>query len=164
MNETYQDPSHPASFGGVDALHRTLGRKTIEVNSENEREVWFTLYGKKSPPSTCVLNVEDIVRISKKKFTFEKGYETNFSEELFVVSEYVKRSPSVYRIKDLLGEPVLGTFYLQELQKVKLKESFPVEKILKKRTKKKRLEYFVKFKEYPNKFNQWITASNISAI
>ncbi|GBM55747.1 hypothetical protein AVEN_190334-1 [Araneus ventricosus] len=27
MNETYQDPSHPASFGGVDALHRALGRK-----------------------------------------------------------------------------------------------------------------------------------------
>ncbi|GBO34007.1 hypothetical protein AVEN_90468-1 [Araneus ventricosus] len=99
-----------------------------------------------------------------KKLTFEKGYETNFSEELFVVSECMKRSPSVYHIKDLLGEPVLGTFYLQELQKVKLKESFPVEKILKKRTKKKRLEYFVKFKGYPNKFNQWITASNISAI
>ncbi|GBO25915.1 Putative uncharacterized transposon-derived protein F54H12.3 [Araneus ventricosus] len=144
--------------------HSSIKRRPIEVNSENEREVWFTLYGKKSPPSTCVLNVGDIVRISKKKLIFEKGYETNFSEELFVVSECVKRSPSVYRIKDLLGEPVLGTFYLQELQKVKLKESFPFEKILKKRTKKKRLEYFVKFKGYPNKFNQWIPASNISAI
>ncbi|GBO05177.1 hypothetical protein AVEN_122123-1 [Araneus ventricosus] len=144
--------------------HSSIKRRPIEVNSENEREVWFTLYGKKSPPSTCVLNVGDIVRISKKKLTFEKGYETNFSEELFVVSECVKRSPSVYRIKDLLGEPVLGTFYLQELQKVKLKESFPVEKILKKRNKKKRLEYFVKFKGYPNKFNQWIPPSNISSI
>ncbi|GBO36397.1 Putative uncharacterized transposon-derived protein F54H12.3 [Araneus ventricosus] len=144
--------------------HSSIKRRPIEVKSENERGVWSTLYGKKSPTSTCVLNVGDIVRISKKKLTFEKGYETNFSEELFVVSECVKRSPSVYRLKDLLGEPVLGTFYLQELQKVKLKESFPVEKILKKRTKKKRFQYFVKFKGYPNKFNQWIPASNISAI
>ncbi|CAL1300469.1 unnamed protein product [Larinioides sclopetarius] len=161
---TYLDVLQKLVQSYNNTYHSSIKRKPIEVNHENEREVWFTLYDKIPPPSDCMLNVGDVVRISKKKLTFEKGYETNFTEELFVVTECVKRSPSVYRVKDLLGEPVLGTFYLQELQKVKLKETFPVEKILKKRTKKKRLEYFVKFKGYPNKFNQWIPASSISSL
>ena len=138
----------------------------MEVNSENESDVWFTLYGKlenlKKKP--CVFNVGDTVRVSKQKLMFEKGYETNWTEELFVITECVQRQPPVYRIKDLLDEPIQGTFYVQELQKVRSKEEFLVEKVLKKRMRKRRIEYFVKFKSYSSKFNQWISASHLFSL
>lgn len=146
--------------------HSSIKRAPVEVTRENESDVWFTLYGdmedvKRKP---CVFQAGDVVRVSKQKLTFEKGYETNWTEELFVVTECVARDPPVYRIKDLLDEPIQGTFYPQELQKVKMKDTYTIEKILKKRTRKRRMEYFVKFKGYPNKFNQWIPSSDLSSL
>lgn len=87
------------------------------MNSSNEDDVWYTLYGDmgESKKKPCVFIPGDTVRVSKHKLTFEKGYLPNWSEELFIVTECVKRDPPVYRIKDLLGEPIQGTFYPQEL-------------------------------------------------
>lgn len=146
--------------------HSSIKRPPADVTRENQSHVWFTLYGdlenvKRKP---CMFQPGDVVRVSKQKLTFEKGYETNWTEELFVVTECVQRDPPVYRIMDLLDEPIQGTFYLQELQKVKMKETFKIEKILEKRIRKKRVEYFVKFKGYPNKFNQWIPSSDLSSL
>lgn len=93
-----------------------------------------------------------------------KGYETNWSEELFIVSECIRRNPAVYRIKDLLDEPIQGTFYAQELQKVSAKEEFTVEKILKKRMRKGQVEYLVRYRGYPIKFNQWVSSSSIFSV
>ncbi|GFS29135.1 uncharacterized protein TNIN_195621 [Trichonephila inaurata madagascariensis] len=71
------------------------------------------------------------------------------------------RDIPVYRIKDLLEEPIQSTFYAQELQKVRQKETFPIEKVLQKRVKKGRVEYKVKYKGYPSKFDQWIPSSDL---
>ena len=92
--------------------HSSIKRAPIEVPPENERDVWSILYGNmknvKRKPFT--FKVGDTVQ-SKQKLIFEKGYETNWTEELFVVTECVPRIPPVYRIKDLLDEPSQGTFY-----------------------------------------------------
>ena len=108
-----------------------------------------------------MFNVGDTVRVSKHKLTFEKGYETNWTEELFIVTECIPRDPPVYRIKDLLNEPIQGTFYAQELQRVQPKNEYAIEKILRKRKRKGKLEYEVKYKGYPSKFNQWIPVSRL---
>ncbi|GFX55678.1 putative uncharacterized transposon-derived protein F54H12.3 [Trichonephila clavipes] len=136
--------------------HSSIKRTPTEVTQDNENEVWFTLYGDMEgmKKKACVFSVGDIVRVLKHKLLFEKGYETNWTEELFVVTECVSRHPPVYRIKDLLEEPIQGTFYAQELQKVRQKETFPIEKVLQKRVKKGRVEYKVKYKGYPSKFDQ----------
>ena len=64
--------------------------------------VWQRLYGHdgKGVPK---LNVSDRVRNSKYKGTFEKGYETNWSEEVFTVHEVHPSEPPVYRLRDDLG-------------------------------------------------------------
>lgn len=147
--------------------HSSIKRAPNEVNKENERDVWFALYGeleylKKTP---CQLKEGDVVRVSKAKLTFEKGYESNWTEEIFVVTKCEQRLQlPVYRIKDLLGEPIQGTFYIEELQKVQPKELFPIEKILDKRFRKKRLEYLIKYKGYPPKFNQWLPSTNLFSL
>lgn len=146
-------------------FHRSIQLAPAEVTQENESDVFFTLYGdlenvKRKP---CVFKPGEYVRISRAKLTFEKGYTSNFTEELFIIKECVQRHPPVYRIADLLNEPILGTFYAQELQRVQLKSNFKIEKILKKR-KRKGMEYFVKFSGYPDKFNQWVSASNMISL
>ncbi|CAL1267321.1 unnamed protein product [Larinioides sclopetarius] len=106
--------------------HSSIKRAPVEVNTGNEQDMWLALYEntKSAKRKPCAFKEGDTVRISKAKLTFEKGYETNWTEELFTVSECVKRAPLVYRVKDLLGENIQGTFYAQELQKAEKKCSF----------------------------------------
>jgi len=40
-----------------------------------------------------------------------------WTKEIFVIDEIKKTNPITYKIKDLNGEPILGSFYIQELQK-----------------------------------------------
>ena len=63
--------------------------------------------------------VNDFVRINKTKRTFDKGYLPNWTQELFQILAVVKtQTPITYKIKDLEGEVVKGTFYSHELQRV----------------------------------------------
>ena len=75
--------------------------------------------------------VVDHVRISKYKNIFAKGYTPNWSEEVFVVSKIKNTVPWTYVINDLIGEEIIGTFYVKELQKTNQKE-FRVEKVVRK--------------------------------
>ena len=104
--------------------HRSIGMAPLRVNARNQEKVWQRLYGHdvKGVPKLCV---SDRVRVSKYKGTFEKGYETNWSEKIFTIHEVHPSDPPVYRLLDDLGEVLDGTFYELELQNV----SVPVDKV-----------------------------------
>ena len=63
------------------------------------------------------LKVGDRVRIYKYKKHFEKGYETNWTKEIFVIDKIINTNPITYKIKDLNDEEITGSFYLNELNK-----------------------------------------------
>lgn len=49
--------------------------------------------------------VGEYVRVSKAKGVFAKGYEANYSEELFQISKTTRRqSLPIYELKDLAGD------------------------------------------------------------
>ena len=98
----------------------------------------------------------DQVRISKKKKTFEKGYTTRWTEEIFTIVEVKRSRPPTYKIADLNGEEIKGSFYEPELQKTS-QEIFRIEKVIK-RGKKKSL---VKWKGYSDGFNSWVDNKDI---
>ncbi|GFV77967.1 uncharacterized transposon-derived protein F54H12.3 [Trichonephila clavipes] len=87
----------------------------------------------------------------------DAGYEQNWRRELFIVFEIVQRIPIVYRLKDLQGEEIKGTYYEAELQKVVDSGFYPVENVIKERKRRGTTEYFVKFLGYPERFNDWVT-------
>ena len=63
--------------------------------------------------------VGDFMRINKTKRTFDKGYLPNWTQELFQILAVVKtQTPITYKIKDLEGELVKGTFYSHKIQRV----------------------------------------------
>ena len=136
-----------------------------EVDESNEVEVYHRLYNSPHPRKLELkFKVGDTVRISANRMVFDKAYEPNWTEEVYTVSECIKRHPPVYRIKDLNGEQLEGTFYEPELQKVDISDNiFTIEKVIKTRTRRGKKEYFVKWRGYPSSFNSW-TTSKIYAI
>ena len=88
------------------------------------------------------------------KQMFEKSYLPNFTEEMFTIYKRFAREMLVYKLKDDAREIVDATFYEAELQKVIKKDDvYRVEKGLRKRKREGEVEYFVKWKGYPDKFN-----------
>ena len=100
--------------------------------------------------------VGDRVRISKYKNIFDKGYTSNWFEEVSVIKNVKNTIPWIYVINDLNGEEIIGTFYKKELQKTNQKE-FKIEKIIKRKGDK----LYVKWKGYDNSFNSWIDKKDL---
>ena len=161
-NTVYVDilPKILASYNN--SRHRSIGMTPFQARKpENYGKVYFNLYGDlarddKKPE----FRVGDRVRISKyKRVTFDKGYTPNWTEEVFIIDEIRFTNPITYKIKDLNGEAIKGTFYREELQKTD-QEVYRIEKIIRK-SKGKAL---VKWKGYPDEFNSWVPAGDLKKI
>ena len=142
--------------------HSSIKMTPVKASKkENELRVWRNL----DPEHLEILDIKpkfsvgDKVRINKKKKTFEKGYTTTWTEEIFTIAEVKLTSPVTYKIADLNGEEIEGTFYETELQKTS-QEIFRIEKVIK-RGKKKSL---VKWKGYSDDFNSWVDNKDIVTI
>ena len=70
----------------------------------------------------------------------------------------------MYTVQDLLERPIEGTFYEEELQRVKRPDISRIEKVLKKRTKNKKMEYLVCWSGYGPDFDSWIQSSDFEPI
>ena len=90
------------------------------------------------------------------KIFFAKGYTSNWSEEVFVISRIKNTVPWIFVINDLNGEEIIETFYEKELQKTNQKE-FRIEKVIKRKGDK----LYVKWKGYDNRFNSWIDKKDL---
>ena len=126
---------------------------TDASKEENELKVWRNLYPDRYKTSRLnpKFSVGDKVRITKKKEVFEKGYTTRWTEEIFTIKEIRETNPITYKLEDLQGEEIEGTFYEPELQKTK-QQIYRIEKII----KKEKGRSFVKWKGYSDKFNSWV--------
>jgi len=144
--------------------HSSIKMMPSEVNAHNEDIVRSRLY----PPSKRTIEwrytVGQHVRIRQSKRLFKKGYEPSWTEELFIIHSLFPSDPPTYVLKHLSGEVIKGKFYEQEIQPVVHKEddTYIVEKVLKTRRRLGRTEYFVKWRNYPEKFNSWV--DNVTAI
>lgn len=107
----------------------------------------------------------DHVRIKEIRSKFARGYHPYFSEEIFKIQKVLTNLPQVrYILTDFSGgEEIKGSFYESEITLCEI-SSFKVEKILQKRGKGKNLQYYVKWKGYPESQNSWINASWIKKI
>ena len=96
--------------------HSTIKMKPVDVKSntyiDSSKEI-----NNKDPK----FKIGDIVRISKYKNIFAKGYTPNWSEEVFVIKKVKNTVPWTYVISDLNGEEIVATFYEKEFAKNKAK-------------------------------------------
>ena len=146
------------------ATHRSIKMPPNKVNKENEKIVFNNLYkGKPHTPCKFKYNVGDTVRISKQRGVFRKGYEQTYTDEFFKIVECIPRSPPVYKLQDIVGEDINGTFYSQELQKVIIDKAkvFKIEKILKTKKQKGMTMCLVSWRGWPDKYDSWVPKNEI---
>lgn len=138
------------------SVNRSVMMKPKDVNKSNESEVWTTLFGHQFADNPLPkFKVGESVRITKYKSIFTKGYEANFTEELFKVVKVIRGDPTVYEIEDHTGEQIIGKFYEQELSLVNKKpdDVYRVEKVLKRKKVKGKKMVLVKWSGYESKHN-----------
>jgi hypothetical protein len=150
-------------------VHSTIKMKPVDaIKPENYDKLMTNYYASGTsstgPNKTKIkFEVGDIVKIPIYLSTFTKEMTGKWTRELFKVPKVNDTVPVTYNLIDLNNEPIEGTFYAEELQKIDksvLDEPFKIEKVIKK-SKGKSL---VKYLGYPDSFNQWIDSKYIHAV
>ncbi|XP_065674016.1 uncharacterized protein LOC136090965 [Hydra vulgaris] len=133
--------------------HSSIKMTPVKASDEkNKNIVWLNLNGNaRSESVRPKFSINDRVRITKKKTTFEKGYTPRWTEEVLTISQIQYIDPPTYKITDKNGEEIQGTFYEQELQKTNQK-ILRIEKVIRKLKNKS----LVKWYGYPESFNSWV--------
>ncbi len=143
--------------------------RQVDGKKKDELALFNKMFGetiasrRRKPPPT--LKPGEMVRVSKLKGQFEKGYMPNWSQEHFIVDKVNTRTKlRVDKLKDYADEDISGTWYDKELQPIK-KNLYLVEKVFRKRKATRgEQELIVKSKGWSNKFNSWIKDTDIQNI
>jgi hypothetical protein len=144
-----------------DTEHKSIGLTPNQVDESNQREVFNRLYesgaDKKALKILNPLEIGTFVRITKAKGAFERGYTPNWTREVFKIKKVLSSErPTVYVIEDYNGEEIKGTFYRQELQRVKEPKVYEIEKVLRTRRRAGKTQHLVKWLGYSDSFNSWV--------
>ena len=117
------------------SIHRTIGMKPKDVSKENEVDLLDKMYSNIPQSHPPRYKVTDKVRIAMTRRPFQKGYTGKWSQEIFSVVSVLPTSPTTYRLGDLQGDSIDGSFYEQEIQKIGFTKDrlYVVERILKER-------------------------------
>ena len=154
--------------------HNGIRSKPKEVNKSNEKRLWWQMYWPRETfeQETKRLNkrkqhfkfkIGDFVRISLTKYDFMREYSAKWTGEIFIIASRFLREGSIdlYTVTDYEGEKLEGTFYRNELQKIKQNPAdfFLVDEFLGERNNGKEVK--VSYKSWPTKFNRWIKRNSL---
>ena len=137
--------------------HRSIGMAPSQVTKKDEDLIWFRMYGDgtRRPPKLS-MTPGQAVRVSRVKGAFDKGYLPNWTEQHYRLEGTSAGDRRVYKLQNIRGEPIDGTYYTEEIQPIGQNE-YRIEKILKRRTLANGTkEALIKWKGWSDKFNTWI--------
>lgn len=136
--------------------HSTIKMAPADVNSKNEADILKKIYKKiKIVRKKPKFKVGQLVRLSRQKLLFEKGYTQNYTFELFRIAQVKLSSPRTYLLEDLTGEKIQGRFYEQELQATEYPDTYLLEKIY----KKKKNKFYVSYYGFPGRY--WVKKKDL---
>ena len=92
-------------------LDGIVNKYIIKMKPVNVKSSKYINCSKEINENESILKIGDIVRISKCKNIFAKGYVSNWSEEVFVITQVKSTIPWTYVISDLQGKDIVGTFH-----------------------------------------------------
>ena len=64
--------------------------------------------------------------------------------------------PLQYKVRDYRNEEILGSFYGPEFQKVVKPEQYAIERVIRRRRVRGRMQYFVKWLGFGDEHNSWV--------
>jgi hypothetical protein len=144
--------------------HRSIGYTPSDARkTENKQQVFKNLYFKKKVQQNLKhpkYNIGEKVRLAVQKDKFEKAYIINWSDRVYTIKEVKKTVPTTYTVQDERGVQHKGTFYEEELQKVK-DQRYRIEKVLEYKTVKGKEYGLVKWIGYDSSYNSWEPAEEL---
>ena len=152
--------------------HGSINMKPKDVNKQNELNLWARQYLKQGKKKKLrkpfyQYNIGDYVRISRFVNIFTRDYDQKWTLEIFrIINRNAKQGFPIYDIEDYDGEPIIGSFYEPELQKVEVDKDqiFKIDKVLQTKTKNKIKMHLVSWLSWPKKYNSWIKDADLTDI
>lgn len=160
----------PITFAYNKRIHRSIKMSPLQARSINWVELWKNQYDikerkpqRKHPPprekKIFNFNIGDHVRISRYKSLFERAYDQKWTDEIFTITtRKVRQGIPLYTIKGWENDPIIGSFYEHELNKVYKDPSikYSIEKVIKKLDFEGKPGYVVKWEHWEKKYNSWL--------
>ena len=140
--------------------HSTIRMSPVEGSKKINENKIKNIYNFKKTTKIGKFKIGDRVRLSLEKNIFEKSYETNWTEEIFIIYDIKYSNVPYHYLQDLNGEKIEGSFYEQELQKTNFKKDD--EYIIEKISKTKGNNIFVKWRGFDSSFNSWTDKNTVS--
>lgn len=149
------------------SFHRILGLSPRTVHTTNNSLLIENVFRKmyKWPVKAKLKTIPDLdigetVRIAStlhQSNLKQKSYTIQNTEEIFKIHEIDTKQPEpIYRLIDLNGSVIAGSFYRAEIIPTALPKTFPITILKEKTTKKGKKKYLVSWRGYPSSFNSWI--------
>ena len=133
-----------------------------DVTLENAHKAYKNLRKRyKCVERKAKYKVNQLVRISRKRGVFEKGYVPGWTEEIFKITKVLHtRKPPVYEVDDLNLENIDGFFYEEELNPVIKSEEtkYHIERVIRTSRRGANKKVLAKWVGYDDSFNSWIPA------
>lgn len=165
QNYRYIDVLQKLVNGYNASIHSSIQMAPRDVNQNNQNEVfWISYWPKKSfKPRKFKFKIGETVRVSFLRRQFMRAWSETFSGEIFLISSRHKRNGiPIYKLTDFYGkEEIGGTFYEEEIQSVTPPNKWRVEKILKTRKKRGKVEHLIRWQNFNKSFDSWEKASDI---
>lgn len=150
--------------------HRMIGMTPLEAeqNQNNEhlrlnlvQQKQIEKIKRKKPKYT----IGSYVRIAKQKGKFSRSYNEQMMQEIFKIKSInVSKPIPLYNLTNFDGsEDIIGGFYEFELVPV-ITNVYRIEKVLKKRKIRGKLQLFVKWKGFGDEHNSWIDGENVERV
>ena len=157
-NKIYKYITSISKYGCIDKIddivnkYNNTYRSTVKMKPDDVKTSRYINYSKEINNKDRKFKIGDIVRISKYKNIFAKGYVPNWSEKVFVNKKVKNSVPWTYVVSDVKGKEIVGTFYKNELQITNQKE-FRVEKVINRKGNKLHVKW--------NGYNSFLTVGLI---
>ena len=144
------------------SYHSAIKRAPSSVRPSDAHELWLLQHWDKQRPERAPqFAVGDYVMLVKDRRNYEKSTTRAVTSELFTVAKVIRSTPVTYWVADLNGSLLRGSFYGPELVATTAPELYAVEAVLKKRTRRGKDEYLVKWRDYGDDFNTWVKPEDL---
>ena len=100
------------------SYHRSIKMSPIKVTESDTDKIRRLLFPRNKFKYPTYFKIGDKVRITIRRKKFQKEYEKGWTDEKFLIKAIQDTIPPTYLLEDLFKEPVLGSFYKEELQHV----------------------------------------------
>lgn len=137
--------------------HSRFKFKPNDVTRLNENEIFNKFYNITRPFSIPKFKLNDPVRIIEVPDQFRKSFYPSWSPAVYTIVKINKKYPNVYKLKTYDKKILPRSYYEQELQKVKNKDYYLIEKIVGSRGRLRKCRFWGFSKEH----DMWLDKDDI---